>query len=225
MKIGVGLIFYDDRKSLERCIPTIDADTIYAIDGRFKNFNSPNPLSTDGSREYLQRFENVILMDAPDLLEVQKRNVYLKACKEEFLFVVDSDHWMEGNWNSFRKEIDEKVNKKNGYGYWFHLIDLVRNWDGFQCLGFYSPNKVEYKYRHDWYEAEGERILPNSHNGKYTELYSLKVYNDKSLRKSQRELSGKSWYKQSRVQELENTKKIKKKSKFLIKLRRWLDRL
>ena len=91
MKIGIGLIFYDDLESLKRCIPTIHADTIYAIDGRFKNFNSPNPLSTDGSREFLQSFANVKLTDVPDLEQVEKRNFYLKECKEDFLVLLLND--------------------------------------------------------------------------------------------------------------------------------------
>ena len=103
MKIGIGLIFYDDLESLKRCMPTVEADTIYAIDGRFKGYDTPNALSTDGSREYLQTFDNVVLIDAPDLPQFEKRNTYLKACKEDFLFVVDSDHLMEGDWKLFRK--------------------------------------------------------------------------------------------------------------------------
>ena len=224
MKIGVGLIFYDDLDSLKRCIPTLKVDTIYAIDGRFKDFNAPNPLSTDGSREYLQTFDNVVLIDAPDLSEVAKRNIYMKACKEEFLLWVDSDHWIEGDWDSFRKEIDKKVNKKNGYGYWFLTEDLTRTTIHYQCWGFYLPNNIQYRYRHDWYEAEGKRILPKSHNNKYTKLKSLKVFNDHSKRLPKRELLGKEWYTQSRIKELENTKNLTNKTNFSEKLKRLLLR-
>ena len=206
MKIGIGLIFYDDLESLKRCIPTIHADTIYAIDGRYKDFNSPNPLSADGSREFLQSFENVKLIDAPDLQQVEKRNIYLKECKEDFLFVVDSDHWMEGNWDSFRKELDEKVNDGNGCGYWFWINDLDRKSNIFQCLGFFHPNQIQYKYRHDWYEFENQRILPYSHNNKYTKLKTLTVFNDKSLRNKTRKSSGDSWSKKSRKKEFRKTK-------------------
>ena len=225
MKIGVSIIFYDDLNSLKRCIPTLQADTIYAIDGRFKGFNSPNPLSSDGSREFLKSCNNVELIDAPDLSEVDKRNIPLKACKEDFLFIVDSDHWIEGDWKEFRKEIDEKVNEKNGYGYWFLTEDLSRKIIHYQCLGFYKPNQVSYRYRHDWYEAEGERILPKSHNGRYTELLSLKVYNDYSLRPSQRIQLGQSWYEQSRIKELKITETYDKKHRLTEKLKRLLSHL
>jgi len=222
MKIGVGLIFYDDVNSLKRCIPTLKVDTIYAVDGRFKEFDSPNPLSSDGSREYLKTIKNVVLIDAPDLSEVDKRNIYMKICKEEFLLWVDSDHWFEGDWDLFRKEIDEKVNKKNGYGYWFVTEDLSRKTIHDQCWGFYKPNKIQYRYRHDWYEVKGKRILGNSHGGKYTILNTLKVFNDHTLRSEQRVSKGISWYKESRKRELEETnfKKLNKKNA----IRRFLKR-
>ena len=200
------MIFFDDLNSLEHCLATLDADTIYAIDGRFKDFSSPYSLSTDGSREFLKSFNNVKLIDAPDLSQVDKRNIYLKECKEDFLFMVDSDHWIEGNWNEFREEIDMKVNEKNGYGYWFLLEDVTRKKIHQQCLGFYKPNEVTYRHRHDWFEAQGERILPKSHNGKYTELHSLKVYNDQSLRTSKRRHEGNSWRRKNRIKEFDKTK-------------------
>ena len=112
MKVGVSIIFYDDLNSLKRCIPTLQADTIYAIDGRFKDFNSPNPLSIDGSREFLKSINNVKLIDAPDLSEAEKRNIPLKACKEDFLYHHDKclDH------NLFQKKLliyHDQVQKKN----------------------------------------------------------------------------------------------------------------
>jgi len=206
MKIGIGMIFFDDLNSLEHCLPTLEADTIYAIDGRFKDFLSPHSLSTDGSREFLKSFNNVKLIDAPDLSQVDKRNIYLKECKEDFIFMVDSDHWIEGNWNEFREEIDTKVNEKNGYGYWFLVEDVTRKKIHQQCLGYYKPNEVTYRHRHDWFEAQGERILPKSHNGKYTELHSLKVYNDQSLRTSKRRHEGNLWRRKNRIKEFDKTK-------------------
>jgi len=202
MKIAAGMIFYDDLSSLKRLMPTLHVDVIYAIDGRFHGFESPNPLSTDGSREYLKSFKNVILVDAPDLPEVEKRNIYLRLCKEEFLLVVDSDVWFEGDWTEFRDEINEKVNEKNGYGYWILTKDLSRKTTDYIVVGFYMPSKISYVHRHDWYEAEGERILPHSHGGRYTQLKSLIMFNDKSLRTDKRRVIGDKWYESSREMEL-----------------------
>lgn len=216
MKIGVGLIFFDDLKSLQRCIPTLDVDTIYAIDGRFKGYKTSNALSTDGSREYLQSFTNVVLIDAPDLEQFEKRNMYLKACNEEFLFVVDSDHLMEGDWKLFKKELDDKVNLKNGYGYSFKIIDKKRGTEHYQILGFYKPNLVRYRYMHDWYEVDGERILPYSYGGNNTILQTLKVYNDDSFRPKNRQTMGNFWRVKNRKKEtsLLSLKEIKGKNSF-----------
>ena len=213
MKIGVGLIFYNDVESLKKCIPSLKVDKIYAIDGRFKNFDSPQPLSDDGSRQYLKSFKNVKLIDAPDLEQVDKRNIYLKECQEEFLIVIDSDEWVEGDWSLFRKEIDNKVKKENGPCFWFWMIDLERNSKHWQCLGFLNPNKIQYKHRHDWIEVDGKRILPNSHNNNYTKLNHLVIFNEKKLRGNEREILGKKWREENRKKEFRRTKIIDVKNK------------
>jgi len=208
MKIGVGLIFFNDVKSLKKCIPTLNVDQIYAIDGRFKNFNSPTPLSNDGSREYLEGFPNVKLIDAPDLEQVDKRNIYLKECKEDFLIVIDSDEWVEGDWTLFRNEIDEKVKEENGPCFWFWVKDLERKTEFWQCLGFLNPNRMQYKYRHDWLEVNGKRVLPHSHNNNYTKLTSLVIFNEKQLRSNERKISGERWAEINRKKEFRRTKLI-----------------
>jgi len=208
MKIAIGLIFFNDVKSLKRCIPTLQPDKIYAVDGRFKNFNTPNPLSTDGSREYLKTFKNVKLIDAPDLEEVDKRNIYLKKCEEEFLLRIDSDEWVEGDWSLFRREIEDKVKEKNGPGYWLWMNDLERNDEHWQCLGLLNPQRIQYKHRHDWFEANCKRILPYSHNNGYTVLTSISIFNEKLLRSNERKKGGEEWYKKSRKKELRKTRKI-----------------
>jgi hypothetical protein len=208
MKIAVGLIFFNDIDSLKRCIPTLKVDKIYAVDGRFKNFNSDKPLSTDGSREYLKKFKNIKIIDAPDLEEVDKRNIYLKECQEEFLLRIDSDEWVEGNWSQFREEIMTVVKKENGPGYCLWMNDLERNDQHWQYVAYLNPQKMKYKYRHDWFEFDGKRILPYSHNSKYNKLTSLKIFNEKLLRTNERKRVGEEWYEKSRKKELKKTRKI-----------------
>lgn len=213
MKIAVGLIFFDDVNGLKRCIPTLKVDKIYAVDGRFKNFKGKEPLSTDGSREYLQTFKHIQLIDAPDLEEVDKRNVYLRACKEDFLLRIDSDEWLEGDWSEFRKEISNKVKEENGLGYYLLMHDLARKdtayyekerageWKHWQCVGYFQPHRIKYKHSHDWFEADGEKIEPFGYN-KYNKLTSLKIFNEKSLRDKERKRLGEEWYAKSRKKEV-----------------------
>lgn len=208
MKIAVGLIFFNDVESLKRCIPTLKVDTIYAVDGRFKNFDAKNSLSTDGSREYLKTFKNVKIIDAPDLKEVDKRNIYLDECNEEFLLRIDSDEWVEGDWSLFRKELEANVKEENGPGYCLWMNDLERNDQHWQYVGYHNPKRIRYKYRHDWFEADGKRILPYSHNKSYTKLTSLKIFNEKLLRSNERKKLGDQWYEKSRKIELRKTSKI-----------------
>ncbi len=114
MKIAVGLNFYQCVDELKRLIPTIiEADVIYAIDGKYDVYNADNHLSTDGSREYLMQFPNVKIFDEPNQKQVKKRNRYfIEAGNDDcdWLLVVDSDIWFEGSWTMLRKHIQEIEN-------------------------------------------------------------------------------------------------------------------
>jgi hypothetical protein len=71
---------------------------IFCIDGRFIGFNYPSKLSVDGSRELIKGFDNAMLIDAPDLKEINKRQIYLNMTKEhdiDLLLVLDSDEYIE----------------------------------------------------------------------------------------------------------------------------------
>ena len=64
------------------------------IDGKFKYYDAPTPLSTSYLRDKVKRYPNVTLIDAPNLLEHEKRNIYLKECKQKIGFVIDSDEYI-----------------------------------------------------------------------------------------------------------------------------------
>ena len=70
--------------------------TIIFVDGRFIHWND-EILSNDGSREYILAQRNCILVDAPDLIEWQKRNKYIEIAEKlgyEYCFVIDSDEYL-----------------------------------------------------------------------------------------------------------------------------------
>ena len=136
------------------------------------------------------------------------------------LLRIDSDEWVEGDWSLFRKEIERKVKEENGPGYCLLMHDLERKdtayyekekadeWKHWQYVGYLNPQKMQYKYRHDWFEVNGKRILPYSHNNKYNKLTSLKIFNEKLLRSSERRKIGDKWQKKNRKKELIRTRKI-----------------
>lgn len=107
--LSVAVSTFNSLNELKRMIFSVQKHVKYIIvvDGKFKDFDYPSDLSTDGSREFLQSFDNVILIDAPNLREVEKRQVYLDKTKEldvDLLLVMDSDEFVEcEDWNLFEK--------------------------------------------------------------------------------------------------------------------------
>jgi uncharacterized protein YueI len=69
------------------------------------------PLSTDGSRNIVKKYKNAVLIDAPNLLEYQKRQKYCEIAGKygiDVLIIVDSDEFAIPhltNWDIFRKNL------------------------------------------------------------------------------------------------------------------------
>lgn len=98
MKIGVGTVFFDDAKGLQRCLNSVTSqvDLIIAIDGRFKDFEEVYDISNDGSKEVIESFSNAKYFCFPNLTEIEKRNKYLEIAHIyglDFLIVMDSDEY------------------------------------------------------------------------------------------------------------------------------------
>lgn len=109
MKVGAGIVFFEDARGLGRCLKSICpvVDIIIAIDGRFRDFEEIHDTSKDGSREVVESFQNAKYYNFPNLTEIEKRNKYLELAQEhnlDFLIVIDSDEYAV---------IDEDVFKTN----------------------------------------------------------------------------------------------------------------
>jgi hypothetical protein len=135
MKIAAGIIFFNDKDSLRRCIDSLvmGVDLIFAIDGKFPQYPGTEELSYDGSRELVKQYSDykVVLVDCPKP-EFEKRQHYLKLCSEygvDVLLIIDSDEYVrsaEGgltDWQGFRRSLhkvimerDDGGNKHNVYG-------------------------------------------------------------------------------------------------------------
>jgi len=110
--LAAGLIFFNDCASLKRTLDSLtDFDFVIAIDGAFSAYNSNDRLSTDGSRELCLQYPNVILMDGADLLQYQKRDMYLRKAEElkvDHLLIIDSDEWLEGDLRAAIKDLTKE---------------------------------------------------------------------------------------------------------------------
>lgn len=80
---------------------------IFAVDGTFKFLKRKQGLSPKYIRDYLKSIPNVILVDAPGLLEHEKRMKYIDLCIKydtDWLLIMDADEYVDNkqsDWNEF----------------------------------------------------------------------------------------------------------------------------
>jgi hypothetical protein len=91
-------------------------DIIIAVDGRYKDYNAPNKLSSKECRSLFNSFQTpFLLVDAPDEHQNDKRQIYFDLSRDEnldALIVMDSDEFFipkKTNWALFTKELEEKI--------------------------------------------------------------------------------------------------------------------
>lgn len=93
--VVICTIFYQDLEGIKRLVNSVNGVDFIFVDGRFINWNGPK-LSEDGSREFLQAKGHIII-DAPDLIEYQKRNRYIEFAQKmgyDYCIVIDSDEYV-----------------------------------------------------------------------------------------------------------------------------------
>ena len=111
MQWAAGIIFYDDKNSLERCLNSIHEvmDLIFCIDGKFRMLKANHDTSMDGSRELVQEYPNTVLVDVVGENQVEKRNKYLRLAKDynvDVMLHIDSDEYVVGDLSGFRRNLD-----------------------------------------------------------------------------------------------------------------------
>lgn len=190
LTIAVGCVFYQDREGIERLLDSCwkEVDYIFLIDGKFRNYDSIFPMSTDNFEDILYKYPNVFYDVIPNMLEHEKRTRYLEMCRSfrvDYLLIVDSDEYFhpDSDWKAFRQEIARECQ----HDYIFNLknytaiegmmlpVDQPRLWR--------SPSLLEYKNdRHYQFGLKGSSDLLVA---KKT-LYSVKLMHDPHLRSIER---------------------------------------
>lgn len=107
VELDVGFCFYENSlETVKRAVESFryHVRNIYAIDGKFLEFESSDLLSTPDVRNYLRSIDNVVLVDAPNELEHNKRQIYLDLCnrdKSDYLLIMDADEYItdETDWD------------------------------------------------------------------------------------------------------------------------------
>jgi len=125
MKIALGLCYYEDLQGIKRLFESLEKTNanpyrIFAIDGKYKQFSeTENILSSQEVHEYLEQFPKVVNFTDWKTFptEIEKRNKYLELADDiDFLIVVDSDEYFEGDWSIFEENLEnlkEKMIKEN----------------------------------------------------------------------------------------------------------------
>ena len=101
--LAVACSGYDDPEGLERLIKSCwrNIDLFFYIDGSYIGYNPGNIEYVEKETDYiLKDYPNVIKINAYDLFEYQKRQVYLDLCKEwciDTLIIVDTDEYFHSD--------------------------------------------------------------------------------------------------------------------------------
>ena len=186
LRLAAGVAFYNDAQSLMRCLPTLsEFDYIFAIDGIYKGFSGKSELSDDGSREVVKSFSNTILIDAPNLEEFQKRNVYFEMSRQynvDFLLIIDSDEWLEGDFSTFRWFLNNRTTPAKQL-YRLPVEDhLKRDWYRFYARVALSPAELEYRRVHWAIARKTDKIGDWVSGNRVGYADGLRIRHDHSLR-------------------------------------------
>lgn len=164
MKIAVGYCYYNDVESIKRGIPTFvdSVDFVFAIDGKFSLRDGPD-YSIDGSTEYLEQFNNVIIKKFVGM-EHDKRQQYIELSKDykiDVLIIIDSDEYVaEVDWDLFKKNLEKIISsEQNIHGVNFftdgNITQYPRVW--------IRPHQIRYWNAHCLFEVNGSITRsPNS---------------------------------------------------------------
>ena len=189
LKVAVACVVFDDVQGVERLLDSCykEVEYVFVVDGKYKDYDATFPFSTDGLDELIdsKKYHNVVLEEAPNLIEWEKRSVYLDLCREydiDCLIIVDSDEYFyDCDWKQFRRDLLRMkgwlYNLKN-YTAIMNMkvpVDQPRIW--------MKPQQLEYKNaRHYQFGRIGhDSVLVSKET-----IFSLKLIHDPTLRSQER---------------------------------------
>ena len=200
MRIGAGIVSFDDERGLRRCMNSIHdyVDLMIVIDGKFRYFEDDHDISSDNSRDVVESFSNSAYYCYPNLTEIEKRNKYLEFAGDqgiEFLLVIDSDEFAVINKAEFLLQLENVRNLKINSGYRGDITDVYgtkifeKHFEKPNCIReryieriFYKPGNLRYQSIH-CNLVDVNNPARNFTTGKYTsEIHGITLYNDDELR-------------------------------------------
>lgn len=207
LRIGIGLSFYNDFESLKRMLTSLQSypiDTIIAIDGKYKELDTPNLYSNDDVLDLLESFQTkVYSYQVPGYDQITKRNMYFELSQDhdlDVLIVMDSDDFIvhdKTNWPLFIEDLEQKIEGHNqkpesiqsycipvrGYYIQSDRNDVV---DSDQSLSanilrvFYKPWELEYYGTH--YKIRNKQTYQDQCHSSNTTCSNIMLGHDHALR-------------------------------------------
>jgi len=175
----VGVCLYEESLfPVKRLIESLKDHVrkIIVVDGIFKDFDSKNKLSSDDVRNYLNSIDNVVLLDAPDLREPEKRQLYLNT-DADYIFIMDSDTWVKSaDWDSVYKQLEAFNPERDPE---IHHVEVEgstrRNGSCFPKLWF-RPKEWEYLKTHNfWKNKVTGDVFKSTLSGKHIQDILVKT--------------------------------------------------
>lgn len=100
--LSFGICFYGDPSIIRLLDSLPKQNKKIVIDGKFKFNPNKEELSDETLRESILKYDNVVLIDAPNLMECDKRQLYCTDNDSEYLFIIDSDEYIiAADWARF----------------------------------------------------------------------------------------------------------------------------
>jgi hypothetical protein len=158
-RVVVCLNVWNDLPALRESVPLWmeHVDHVIAVDGVYDSAGVSEPLSTDGTREFLQSFPKVQLLDCGHRPQIDKRNLYLAHAREgDLIFVVDADEFVTGA-KALRAVPPLDVG-------WIRMTSKIYAREYGQPRLFRWMSGLTYRGRHHWMYV-GEQLLTSHQYG------------------------------------------------------------
>ena len=139
LSIGIGLCFYQDVHSLNRCLYSLrpyPLDYLIAVDGKFRDYPAEGDLSDQQCLDLVMSIKHPVrYIPAIGLEEMEKRQKYFDECDRlgiDVLIVLDSDEYIlrvATNWDLFQLDLLDKINTNVTQAQGYSLPTISRNLD------------------------------------------------------------------------------------------------
>ena len=140
--------------SIFRCLDSLPRESKKIIvDGKFEFTDIKQELSDEWIRERVRKYDNVELIDMPNVPEPRKRDQYLINNESKYLIIIDSDDYIEAvEWDrffDFIKDLDSGIHdifietdKVGGVGSYPRLWVNPKDWRYTMCHNIFKNEKL-----------------------------------------------------------------------------------